>query len=199
MLSANADNALVILIGDVEGDGGRHLLFDKVETVLGGLILGTADHNVKVVLVETIKDNLHAAVAHDLVNFAVFLSADKLLVLIGKLNLDAHVVLRLLDEGDVANDHQGSSDSIIGSIDVEVELLEADFGTGIDTDVREHRTNIESSRWTLRRVGVSNKPRCTVELASLNFVSVGNGVVARQLTSCMSSRTVRSTCKTSVP
>lgn len=113
MLTTNADNALMVLIGDVERDGRGHLLFDEIKSIFRGFILGTADDNVKVVLVEPIKDNLNAAVAHNLVNLAILLAADEFLVLVGQFDLDAHVVLRLLDEGNVADDHESSPDRIV--------------------------------------------------------------------------------------
>jgi hypothetical protein len=88
-------------------------LLDKVQTVLRGLVLGATDNNVEIVLVESVKHDLHTAVAHDLVNLAVLLTADEFFVLVGKLDLHAHVVLRLLHEWDVADHHQSSPNSIV--------------------------------------------------------------------------------------
>lgn len=34
MLTTNSDNSLVVLVGNVEGDGGRHLLFNQGESLL---------------------------------------------------------------------------------------------------------------------------------------------------------------------
>lgn len=61
MLTANTDDSLVVLIGDVEGNRSRHLLLDKIKTALGGLKLVSANINVEVVLVEAIEDNLNVA------------------------------------------------------------------------------------------------------------------------------------------
>ena len=61
MLSAYPNDTLVVLIRDVERDGGRHLLFDQVETVPGRIVLSSTNINVKVVLVEAIEDDLDVA------------------------------------------------------------------------------------------------------------------------------------------
>ena len=95
---------------------------------------------------------------HDFVYLAVLLTRDKFFMLIGKLNLDTHVVLRLLDERDVANHHESSSHGIVRSIDVEVKLLEADLSTRVDANVRQHGTNVSRGRRALRGVRVSDKP-----------------------------------------
>ena len=129
VLTTNTDDALMVLVWHVERNCSGHLLFDEVEAILSRLVLCTAHDDIEVVLVEAIEHNLYAAVAHDLVDLAVLLAADKLLVFVGELNLDTHVVLRLLHEWDIANHHQSSSHSIIRPVDMEVELLEADFGT----------------------------------------------------------------------
>ena len=129
VLTTDTNNALVVLIRHMEGNSSWHLLFDKVETVLCGLVLCAAYYNVEVVLIEAVKDDLHAAVAHDLVDLAVFLTADEFFVLIGELDLDTHVILRLLHKRDVADHHQRSPHSIIRSVDVKVELFKADLST----------------------------------------------------------------------
>jgi len=61
MLTANTDDSLVVLIRDVEGNGSRHLLLNKIKTALGRLKLVSANVNVEVVLVEAIEDNLNIA------------------------------------------------------------------------------------------------------------------------------------------
>lgn len=174
MLTTDANDTLVVLIRHVERDGSRHLLLDQVESVFSGLVLCTTNYNVKVVLVEAIEHDLHAAVAHNLVDLAVLLAADEFFVLVCKLNLDTHVVLRLLHEWDVANHHQSSSHGIVRSIDMKVELLEADFSARIDANVREHGTDIGCGGRTLRRIRMSDEPRSTVELPSLFVVSIGD-------------------------
>ena len=115
--------------------------------------------------------------AHNLVDLAVLLTADEFLVLVCELDLDAHVVLRFLHEWDVADDHQCSSNSIVRSIDVEVELLKADFSAGVDADIGEHSANIGGCRWSLRRVRMGNEPRSTVELAGLVMISINPSTV----------------------
>jgi len=59
MLSSNSDDPLVVLIWDVEGDGSRHLLLDKIKAIFGGFILIPAHVDVEIVLVEAIKDDLY--------------------------------------------------------------------------------------------------------------------------------------------
>jgi hypothetical protein len=113
VLTTDTNDALVVLVRHVERDGRRHLLFDQIEAVLRGLVLGTTNYNVEVVFVESVKHDLHTAVAHDLVDLAVLLTTDEFFVLVGKLNLHTHVVLRLLHEWDVADHHQSSSNSIV--------------------------------------------------------------------------------------
>lgn len=158
VLAADADDALVVLVRDVERDGGGHLLLDHLQPIFSGLVLGAADYNVEVVLVEDIEDDLNATVAHDLVDLAVLLTTNKLFVLVGKLELDAHTVLGLLDKRNSFNHHHGSLYGVIGSIDVEVELLKADLGSGIDADIREHSTNISRGGRALQWIRVGNEP-----------------------------------------
>lgn len=61
VLTADTDNSLVVLVRHMERNGRWHLLLDKVETILGSLILGTAHVDVEVVLIESVKDDLHVA------------------------------------------------------------------------------------------------------------------------------------------
>lgn len=89
VLATNADDALVVLIRHVERDGSRHLQLHEVQAVLRSLVLRAAYINVEVVLVEAVEDNLHVALAHDLVDLAVLLATDELLVFVGELDLDA--------------------------------------------------------------------------------------------------------------
>lgn len=56
---------------------------------------------------------------HDLVDFAVFLAAHKLFVLIGQLNLDPDRVLRLRHESDLRNYMKGSLDGVVRAINGE--------------------------------------------------------------------------------
>lgn len=158
VLTTDTNDALVVLIRNVERDGRGHLLLNEVKTVLRGFVLGATDYDVEVVLVEAIEDDLHTTVAHDLVDLAILLTTDELFVLVGKLDLHTHIVLRLLHEWNVTDDHQSSPDSIVGSVDVEVELLEADFSARVDADVGEHRTYVSGCRWALCGVRVSDEP-----------------------------------------
>jgi len=61
VLSANADNALVVLIGHVERDGSRHLLLDEGHTLLHRVVGRGNNINIEVVLSEAVEDDLHIA------------------------------------------------------------------------------------------------------------------------------------------
>ena len=79
--------------------------------------------------------NEYHTLPHDLIDLAVLLATDKFLVFICKLNLDAYLVLRPLDKGYLVNDHHGSFDSVVGTVDGESELIEANLSRGIETNV----------------------------------------------------------------
>jgi hypothetical protein len=51
----------VILIRNMEGDGGRHFLLDKSKPLLHGIVASSNDVDVEVVLVEAIKNYLDVA------------------------------------------------------------------------------------------------------------------------------------------
>lgn len=61
MLTTNADNSFVVLIGYMERDRRRHFLLHKVETVLCRIVLVAYNVNIEVVLVEAVKDDLNVA------------------------------------------------------------------------------------------------------------------------------------------
>lgn len=107
---------------------------------------------------------------HDLVNLAVLLSTDKLLVLIGKFDLDTHLVLAALDKGDLVNDHHARLDRIVGTVDGKGQVVEADLGLRVGANVGEHSANVGrrgSTDATLSGVGHYNPPRSAVKLTSL--------------------------------
>jgi hypothetical protein len=61
VLTTNANDTFVILVGNVERDGRWHLLLDKIKSVFGGFVL-TANHvNVEIVFIESIEDDLYVA------------------------------------------------------------------------------------------------------------------------------------------
>ena len=74
--------------------------------------------------------------SHDLVNLAVLLAADKLLVLVGQLNLHTHLVLAAHHEGNLVDDRHGSLDCIIGAVDRKGQVVKADLRFGVRTDIR---------------------------------------------------------------
>lgn len=61
VLTTDANNALVVLVRDVERYLSRHLLFHEIESVLGSFVLGATHIDVEVVFIEAIKDDLHVA------------------------------------------------------------------------------------------------------------------------------------------
>lgn len=107
---------------------------------------------------------------HDLVDLAVLLAADKLFVLVRQLNLHTHLVLATLDEGNLVDDHHGSLNGVVGSIDGKVQIVEAYFSTRVRADIREHRSNF-CMGWTSHSprswINRKNPPRSTVKLTSL--------------------------------
>jgi len=135
VLTSNADDALVVLVWHVERDGSRHLKLHEVQSTLRSLVLRTAHVNVEVVLVEAIKDNLHIALTHDLVDLTVLLAADELFVLVRELDLDTQSALGSLQERKAVDDGHRSLDRVVTTIDVEVQLLERDLSTRVDADI----------------------------------------------------------------
>lgn len=87
VLATNSDDALVVLVGDVERDGSWHLLFHKFKAISRGVVVLTTNVNVEVVLIESIKDDLDVRMAHDLVNLAVLLATDEFFMFVCKLHL----------------------------------------------------------------------------------------------------------------
>ena len=61
VLTANTDDALVVLVWNVERDRRRHFLFHHAQASLHKLVVDGHNINVEVVLVEAIKDNLNVA------------------------------------------------------------------------------------------------------------------------------------------
>ena len=61
MLATDSDDALVVLIRDVERDRSRHLLLNEIKSVLGGIVLCSTDVDIEVVFVEAIENDLDVA------------------------------------------------------------------------------------------------------------------------------------------
>ena len=72
---------------------------------------------------------------HDLVDLAILLPTDKFFMLIRKLNLDTYLILSPLDKGYLVNDHHGSFNSVVGTVDGESELVKANLSCRIEADV----------------------------------------------------------------
>lgn len=61
MLTTDADDALVVLVGNMKGNRGGHFLLHKIKTIFGGVILSSAYVDVKVVFVEAVEYDLYVA------------------------------------------------------------------------------------------------------------------------------------------
>lgn len=84
--------------------------------------------------------------AHDLIDLAVLLSTDKLLVLICKLDLDAHLVLASLHKWNLVDNHHCGFHCVVRPIDGKSEIVKADFGARIGADVRQHCADVRGRR-----------------------------------------------------
>lgn len=61
VLAADSDDALVVLVGYVEGDRGRHLLLNEGQALFHGIVVGGNDVNVEVILSEALEHDLDVA------------------------------------------------------------------------------------------------------------------------------------------
>ena len=84
---------------------------------------------------------------------------------VGELDLDTKSALCTLEEGKAVDDGHRCLDGVITAVDVEVELLESDFGTRVDTDIWQHGADVRRCGLSLVRIGSGDPPRSTVELA----------------------------------
>jgi hypothetical protein len=159
VLPSNADNTFVVLVGDVEGYRGRHFLLHQVQTIFGSIILSTAHIDIKIILVEAVEDDLYVAcaslvimpgqtllskitLAHDLVDLPILLPTDKLLVLVGKLNLDANLVIISIDKRYLVDHHHRCFDGIIRAVDSKSEFVKTDICARVYADIREHNADV---------------------------------------------------------
>jgi hypothetical protein len=112
VLPSDANDSLMVLVRNMEGNRCRHLLLNERKSRFHRIIFSGTDIDVKVILVEAVKYNLHATyktisihdievfwsrltLSHDLINLAVFLATNKFLMLIREFNLDAYLILRM--------------------------------------------------------------------------------------------------------
>lgn len=118
--------------------------------------------------------------SHDLVYLAVLLSADKLLVLVGKLDLHTHLILAALDKRNLVDHHHPCLDCIVGSVDGEGQVVKANLRLGVGTDIGQHGTDVGGRggpEATLGGIRHDDPPRGTVELTSLYFKKKKKGLV----------------------
>ena len=79
----------------MEGYFGRQFFLQEGETVEHGRVVAR-DINEEVVIVESLKFDLDIRRLHDFVNLAVLLPRDELPMLVGKLHLEADLVVECL-------------------------------------------------------------------------------------------------------
>ena len=90
--TANADDALVVRLRNMEGDLSRQLLLKKGKTLQHRCIV-TSDVNEEVMLIESLELDLDVGRLHNLVDLAILLAADELAVLVSELDLEAYLVM----------------------------------------------------------------------------------------------------------
>ena len=59
VLTADSNDALMVLVGNVEGNRGWHFLLNKRQALLHGIVVGSNDVNVEVILPETLEHDLN--------------------------------------------------------------------------------------------------------------------------------------------
>lgn len=116
--------------------------------------------------------------SHDFVDLAILLAANELLVLIGKLDLDTNLVLRVRHKLDLRQHGQSSLDGVIRASDVEAKPVEGDISTRIGTDIAKHCSDV---RLIGQLPGFKlHIPPCGVELTGLRGVSPQYSRIAYQ-------------------
>ena len=95
--TSDADDTLMVGLRNVERDLGRQFLLKKSECLQDRCVIA-GDVDQEVVFVESLKLNLHVSSLHDLVDLAVLLATNELAVLVGKLDLEANLVVEALYE-----------------------------------------------------------------------------------------------------
>lgn len=200
VLPTDTNDPLVVLVWNMERNRRRHLLLDEGEALFHRFVRGSHDVDVEVVLVEAIKDDLDVALAHNLVDFAIFFAADELLVLIGQLDLDPNLILGLDQEFHIRDHSKSRLDGIIGASHSKVQLIKRQIGIRVGTNITEHGSDI-GRVGKLPGLWLLDEPSSAVELTCLQ-VGVSEVVgwpLENRLTKDMISRTVRSTWRPSLP
>ena len=116
--------------------------------------------------------------SHDLVDLAVLLAAHKLLVLVGKLNLDPNLILGLGDKGGLREIIQSPLDRVIGAGDVESHLVKDQISSRRVADFFQYGPDVDGPG-KLSCLWVLYIPPGGVELAGLQSVSTDSGLVER--------------------
>ena len=117
-----------------------------------------------------LSDTVALTLSHNLVYLAVLLSTDKLLVLVGKLDLHTHLILATLDKRNLVDHHHPCLDCIVGSVDGKRQVIKANLCLGVGTDIGQHGTDVGGRggpEATLSGIRHDDPPRGTVELPSL--------------------------------
>lgn len=153
-------------------DGCWHFLLDEVQTVLCRFVTSARDVYEEIILIEEIEIDIDMTLAHDFVDFTILLSTHKLFVFVRQLNFDLEMRLSFLHEREGVDDVKCCLHRVIGTIDVESEILKIDLCTRADTDICKHAADIVLSRLSLSRVIQSQPPGCGIELARLNTLAI---------------------------
>ena len=114
------------------------------------------------------KREVSRTLPHDLVNLAVLLATDELLVLVGQLNFDPDRILGLRHKSDLGENHQSRLYRVIRTSDREGESLERDIGIRVGTNVTQHRSDIVILRKS-STIRLSDGPESAVELPDLHY------------------------------
>ena len=83
VLASDADDTLMVLVWNVEGNSSWHLSLNKLQSVFSCVVRRATNIDVEVVVIETIEDDLNIGMRHNLVDLAVLLAADEFLMLVG--------------------------------------------------------------------------------------------------------------------
>lgn len=106
---------------------------------------------------------------HDFVYFAILLSGDELLLLVGQFYLDTNLTRTSIDEWDILDHFQRHFDRIIGAVDGEGHPFEADLSPRVHGDISKHCLNISGRRCPhIAAFWHSDPPRSTVKLPGLD-------------------------------
>jgi len=167
VLAANTNDALVVLIGNMERDGCGHFLLHKPQTLLHGVVGAGLNFDVEVILAEVVKHDLDIALAHDLVDLAILLATNELLMLVGQLNPDTDLARREGNGFNLREDHKSIFNIFVRASNGESGLVKGHIGVRVGADFAEHGLDIiEVRKLTIQ---LRDPPGGVVELSGLEI------------------------------